>query len=123
MNEKLDQAAFRFEGFNQVIKQLSKITGKSFGKTLKAEAGAILNNALKNTPKATRKKIIKWTMPEGYAFGYGTGGRVVTHRKGKVYHAGMPVGAGKGKRGGQLYAKPYTYWMDSPTKKANGKAF
>lgn len=123
MNEKLDQAAFRFEGFNQVIKQLSKITGKSFDKTLKAEAGAILQNALKNTPKATRKKIIKWTIPEGYAYGFGMGGRVVTHRKGKVYHAGMPVGMGKGKRGGQLYRKPYTYWMNSPTRKGEWESF
>lgn len=123
MNEKLDQAAVRYEGFNQVIKSLSKITGLGFEKTIKAEAGAILQNALKNTPKATRKKIIKYTLPQGYAYGFGTGGRIVTHRKGKVYHAGIPIEGAIGKRGGQKYLKPYTYWMNKRNKGGEWESF
>ena len=96
-------------GFRSVIKQLSKISGKDFETTLKAEGAHILAAAVRKTPKATKKKIVKRTMPQGFGYGGGVGNRLVTEWKGKKYHVGLPV-PGQGKKGGN-YSLPYTYWM------------
>lgn len=107
-----------YKGFNEAIAGLQKVTGKKFGEILQAEAGMMLNSAIRKTPKATVKKIVKWTMPEGIKLRGGVGKRVVTYEDGKHYHVGIPVRAGQGKRGGQLYSKPYTYWMNTPNNRS-----
>ena len=96
-------------GFRQVVKQLSKISGKDFETAMKAEAGHILSAAIRKTPKATTKKVVKRTMPQGWKYGAHTGNRLVTEWKGKKYHVGRPI-PGAGKNGGK-YAYPATYWM------------
>lgn len=119
----MTQKLVDYRGFNEAIKGLQKITGKSFEEVLKAEAGMVLNSAIRTTPKATVKKIVRYTMPEMIKHKGGVGNRVVTYKDGKKYHVGIPVGAGKGKRGGQLYRKPYTYWMNSPTRRGRWEDF
>lgn len=94
-------------GFKQVVQGLQKITGKSFKEVLEAETGMILAGAIRMTPKATAKKIVKRTMPEGHSFRGGVGGRIVTFDEGKHYHVGEPVLGNNGR-----FKKPYTYWMN-----------
>ena len=106
MNARVD-----ISGFGQVIKGLQKITGKSFKEVLEAEAGHILDGAIRMTPKATAKKITKRTMPEGVNFKSNEGGRKVTWHEGKRYHVGQPIKAGTGSRGGQKYKFPAGRWM------------
>ena len=107
-------------GFRQVVKQLSKISGKDFETAMKAEAGHILAAAIRKTPKATKKKVVKRTMPQGFSYGGGTGGRLVTNwTDGKNYHVGLPIqgggttnaAPGKSEKKGGSYIKPYTYWL------------
>jgi hypothetical protein len=98
-------------GFKQVVQGLQKITGKSFKEVLEAEAGHILSSAITRTPKATQKKVVKRTMPEGYSYKTGVGERKVTFEKGNRFHVGRPVKAGKGSRGGQRYKFPKAQWM------------
>lgn len=98
-------------GFKDVVAGLQKITGKSFKEVLQAEAGHILTGAIRNTPKATAKKVVKRTMPEGYAFKKHIGERKVTWHEGERFHVGRPVPSGQGKRGGVRYKFPKAKWM------------
>lgn len=98
-------------GFKEVVAGLQKITGKSFKEVLEAEAGHILAGAIRNTPKATQPKIVKRTMPEGYAFKKNIGQRKVTWHEGERFHVGRPVPSGQGKRGGVRYKYPKAKWM------------
>lgn len=132
------------QGFRKVLQGLHKISGKSFRDILKSEAGQILQGAMRNTPKAKIKNIVKHNMPEGYkpanVRGNNIGEKLVIHRFGKIYHIGKPILKGyqkrqthpalKGKsqkpegapkhwkptRGGKIYEKPYSgqAWMRRP---------
>jgi len=108
-------------GFGAVVNDLSKLSGKGFKATMKAELGHILKTSIQKTPIANTKKIVARTMPEGYKVKglTGVGKRLVTFRHGKKYHAGQVIKAGKGKRGGQLYLRPKSEppgqrWMSKP---------
>jgi hypothetical protein len=122
-------------GFGAVIKQLSKISGKDFETTLKAEAGHVLKGAISRTPVATiggrrikgkiRGGIVPQHVPQGIDHAGAKGGKLITKKNGKFYHVGEPVLAGrqpnhnnisvpkggkrKGgkKRGGAIYKHPY----------------
>ena len=145
MKQDHKQFGYDLRGFKEVVKQLQKISGKSFQDVMKAEAGMVLSSAMRTTPKASVKNIVRHNMPEGYQVketrSKQTGEKLVTHRFGKVYHAGKPIfkgyqdgvrvqlgsgdlaakrnkpsGAGKNwkpKRGGKIYEKPYPNqaWM------------
>lgn len=129
------------QGFRKALDGLHKISGKSFKDVLKSEAGQILSGAMRNTPKAKVKNIVRHNMPEGYkpenVKGNNIGEKLVIHRFGKVYHIGKPILKGyqkrethpslkgksqkpkgapkhwKPKRGGKIYEKPFPKqaWM------------
>lgn len=95
------------KGFGSVIKGLSKISGKNFQTTLKAEMGHVFVNAIRNTPIAKSKSIIRHTMPQGMKYKGQEGNRLVTNHRGKNKHAGALVLASVGPRGGNIFAKPF----------------
>lgn len=124
--QKKIRAQVDIKGFGEVVKGLSKITGRGFKKTLRSELGHIFVGAIKKTPIATSKKIAKWTLPEGVKSRYGVGGRVVTYHDGKYKHAGQLVLASVGPRGGNVFAKPYPKRKGSLTRlqrKKSGQAW
>lgn len=128
---KLSADTFKMEidkkGFDAVINRLAKISGKSREKTIKAELGHVFVGAIKQTPIATTKAIVKRTIPEGKRYKGQKGGRLVTmHTDGKKKHIGRPIKAGKGKFGGQYYKlpKPNQSWIGYPIKQtANREAY
>ena len=93
-----------------VLQQLSTITGKSFKRVLETESAHILANALKGTPKANEKKLVKRFMPQGWKYKKYAGGRLVTNWKNGVnFHVGIPI-PGEGKNGSK-YTYPIKQWM------------
>lgn len=100
------------KGFGAVVSALSRMSGKDFEYTLKAEVGHVLKGTITRLPVASVKKIVRYTMPVGYTQNRQRGNRLVTVLNGKKYHAGEPIKGGLGKRGGQQYEKPFTYWMN-----------
>ena len=60
MNPKIE---FNDTGFKQVIKELAKMSGKTFDEVLKAEAGRVLQRIIKKTPASgvtqTRKVSLR----------------------------------------------------------------
>lgn len=119
------------KGFSEVIKGLHKISGKRFSDVIKSEAGMILAGAMRSTPKASKKNIVRHNMPESYKFEGILGEKKVISRFGKKYHIGQPVLAGyqpdergrarpqgasrhwKPKRGGKIWKHPHPKqpWM------------
>jgi len=59
--------------FGRVVKELMKISGKSFQDVIKAEAGHILGGAMNGTRVGNKGKIIKHQMPFGYKYQRTTG--------------------------------------------------
>jgi len=114
---------FRLEidkkGFDAVIERLANISGKTREKTIKAELGHVFVGAIKQTPIATTKAIVKRTIPEGKRYKGQKGGRLVTmHTDGKKKHVGRPIKSVKGEFGGQYYKLPYPFqsWIGYPIK-------
>ena len=95
--------------FGQVAKALASISGESFKRVIKTEAGHILANATTGTKKASIAKIVKRTIPQGWKYGKHTGGQMVTEKDGFKYHVGLPI-PGQGVNGSD-YAFPITRWM------------
>jgi hypothetical protein len=106
------QAEIDRKGFGAVVNALSRMSGKDFEYTLKTEVGHILKGTITKLPVASVKKIVRYTMPVGYTQNRQRGNRLVTVLNGKKYHAGEPIPSTLGVRGGQRYAKPFTYWMN-----------
>lgn len=107
------------KGFDVVIDRLTKISGKSREKTIKAELGHVFVGAIKSTPIATTKAIVKRTMPEGKRYKGQKGGRLVTmHTDGKKKHVAKPVLRFTGYFGGKYYSHPHPNqsWIGYPIK-------
>lgn len=104
-------------GFREVVKNLQRITGKSFREVVDAEAGHILRNSVDKVPKMTTAKVVKYTLPEGVTYRKATGERKITiDDDGKLYHVGRPVQDGFGG-----YKYPKGRWMGQKGK--NNKRF
>lgn len=95
--------------FGAVIQSLSRISGRDFESTVKAEAGHILSGAVTSTPKAKIKNIVKYVMPQGIVHRRNTGGKLISKKNGFNYHVGTPV-LGDGINGSK-YILPYTKWL------------
>lgn len=100
-------------GFREVVKNLQRITGKSFKEVVDAEAGHILRNAVDKVPKMTTAKVVKYTLPEGVTYRKATGERkIAIEDDGKLYHVGRPVlDTISSAHGGQKYKYPAGRWM------------
>lgn len=87
-------------GFGEVVKQLSKITGKNFEQVLQAELGHVLKGAMGKTKmasvngrmrKGVRKGgIVPRHIPEGLKYAKGDGGKLITQYQGIKYHVAEP---------------------------------
>lgn len=64
-----------------MIEHLKRMTGMSFKDIIKAQAKMILNHAVKNTPKASVKKIVERYYPKTLSYRSATGGNEVTTLK------------------------------------------
>lgn len=88
-------------GFGAVIKALSKISGKDFKTVLEAEAGHIIQGAIRKTPISsvkgrksrgkTKGGIVPRHMPKGMTRHKGQGNKLISKTDGKTYHVGEPV--------------------------------
>lgn len=97
------------KGMKELTRSLGKMTGLTMKELLHDHAEKILSSAMKNTPVASKKSIIRRTMPQGIRYNRVMGNRLVTmHEDGKKYHVGEPRKGFNGKG----YIVPYTYWMN-----------
>jgi hypothetical protein len=108
-------------GMKEVVRGLQKVTGLSFKEIIEAEAGHILQGAIKNTRSADIKKIVRRTMPEGVAYRGAVGERKVqVGEDGHTYHVGIPVVSGRGIYGGFKFAYPKKRWVGQKGNKKKG---
>lgn len=88
-------------GFGELVKQLSKMSGKDFEKTLKAEVGHVVKSTISKTPQSSIKGrktkkglkggIVPRHIPQGLDHQKGDGRRLITVRDGRKYHVGKPI--------------------------------
>jgi hypothetical protein len=121
MNVIVEADAKAMRRFHDAMKGLRKISGKDFEQVIKTELGAVLNNAVRNTKKATVKSIEQNHSAQpgvSYAFDYAG----PTSRTGKIYTPGQIAALkrraaerrGKAKNGKLVYylsgsRKPHRY--------------
>jgi hypothetical protein len=89
------------KGFGEVIKQLSKMSGKAFEQTLETEVGHVVKSTIQKTPissiKGRKSKgkvkggIVPRHIPQGLKRFGGDGGRKISIRYGKTFHVGEPI--------------------------------
>ncbi len=87
MSDKNQKLKVDITGFQQVLKDLKRITGESYETIMKSQTRIILEKAARGTKQAKIKDIVSKNMPLGTKFPRysATGNSLMTKHNGKLY--------------------------------------
>ena len=74
--------------FGRIVRELMKMSGKTFREVIRAETGQVLSGAMNATKVGSKKKIIEHQMPIGMKYQRATGQKKFGKINGRFYYLG-----------------------------------